>query len=263
MGLCGMAMGSYLQSCGPSLTEVNKDADQVNLECNPILPLPKRGCYTGTNKQWFTAATEDFPKKYGIPAAFNAAGSGIFWVSNGDFPREGCEWLIDKGIVPVIRYVTVPQGYHLIIEGKFDEAFKKWANAAAEFAKPIVLLPWQCVNEPRQNFKIWWWSQADPKEYIAAWVRMHDIFSQEGANHNVIWSTKLINWGFTPQLRALDPFAYLPEKDYVDLLGWNCNSNLVYNGGLSFESMFRSDYIEACRRYPTKPQVLWELGAEA
>jgi hypothetical protein len=27
--------------------------------------------------------------------------------------------------------------------------------------------------------------------------------------------------------------------------------------------MFRSDYIEACRRYPTKPQVLWELGAEA
>jgi hypothetical protein len=261
--LSSISLSSLNFGCGPSLKEVNKGVENIEFECSAILPIPKSGCYTGTNKQWNTAATEDFPEKYGIPAAFNAPGGGTFWVANDNFPTEECAWLFENNIIPLIRYVVFPhQGYRPIIQGKSDDDFKAFANKAAAYGKPVVLAPWQAVNEPRRHFKIWAWSQADPSEYKSAWVRMYEIFKKEGANANVLWTTKLINWGWTNQLLSSDSFQYIPPREYIDIVGWLCCSNIYYNGGRTFEGMINSDYKEACLRYPSKPQFLWELGAD-
>jgi hypothetical protein len=259
-GLVGIALG-----CGPSLKEVNRSVEDVVYESNPIVPIPKIGCYTGTNKQWNTAATEEFPEKYGIPAAFAAPGAGKFWVANSDFPADQCAWLFEKGVLPIIRYIVFPHTsttYRDVIQGKSDDDFKVFASKAAAYGKPVVLVPWQCANEPRRRYKIWQWSQADPSEYIAAWVHMHDLSEKEGANKNIVWSTKLLNWGWTDQLRVLDSFQYIPPKEYLDIVGWLCCSNLYYNNGRSFKNMINADYKEACAKYPTLPQMLWELGAD-
>ena len=48
---CGLTAGGLLLGCGPSLQEVNKGVENVAYDCNPIFPIPKQGCYTGTNDQ--------------------------------------------------------------------------------------------------------------------------------------------------------------------------------------------------------------------
>jgi hypothetical protein len=95
---------------------------------------------------------------------------------------------------------------------------------------------------------------------------MHNIFQKEGANKNVIWSTKLICGGW-PGWEQFDPLKYIPPKEYVDIIGWNCSVNhevvqrYRIQANLSFDAQFRRDYNRAASRYPTKPQMFWELGA--
>jgi hypothetical protein len=95
---------------------------------------------------------------------------------------------------------------------------------------------------------------------------MHDLFEKEGANKNVVWSTKMIAGGFGPQKQALDWTAYTPPKEYIDIIGWNCNAYIGHSGDLydpavSFDNQFHRVYSEAAGKYPTKPQMFWELGA--
>ena len=271
-GLSGLVLGLGSSSCGPSLQDVrnvNKGIEDIVYECNPILPIPKRGCYTGTNEQSgvnmksVASLGLRFKDTYGLPPALNAPGVGTWGCANDDFPKE-CEAFLSAGIIPMLRYVVSPYnfirgGFKEIANGASDEYFKRFAAKAAEFGKAIVLVPWQCVNEPYWERQVWRWSRADPSEYKAAWVRMHDIFEQEGANKNVVWSTKLVAWGFDQSTPARDPFDYIPDKEHVDILGWLCNANFP-GGAPSFNSMFRSTYIEASTKYSTKPQIFWELG---
>jgi hypothetical protein len=250
-------------ACAPPLKETKQDVAQIKWDCNPILPIPKEGCYTGTNMQSFQGATATFQEVYGVTPTFNAWGIGTWATFNEYLVPDRCQELIDRGTIPVTRYVTQPHtGYKPIIEGKFDDKFKSFANQAAEFGHPIVLLPWQGANEPDQI--VWHWSGPPPGQYVEAWIRMHKIFQSEGANKNVIWSTKLI-CGRWPGHPMLDPLPYIPPSAYVDIVGWCCSSNLksAVKAGedLSFDRQFQSDYSNAASRYPTKPQMFWELGA--
>ena len=230
-GLSGLVLGLGSSSCGPSLQDVrnvNKGIEDIVYECNPILPIPKRGCYTGTNEQSgvnmksVASLGLRFKDTYGLPPALNAPGVGTWGCANDDFPKE-CEAFLSAGIIPMLRYVVSPYnfirgGFKEIANGASDEYFKRFAAKAAEFGKAIVLVPWQCVNEPYWERQVWRWSRADPSEYKAAWVRMHDIFEQEGANKNVVWSTKLVAWGFDQSTPARDPFDYIPDKEHVAFL---------------------------------------------
>jgi hypothetical protein len=196
IGLAGLLSG-----CAPALKETKQDVAQINWGCNSILPIPTEGCYTGTNNQasyshpgnerW---VIDSFRDLYGLSPAFNTIGTGTWGAANDHFPREIRQVAIDRGTIPVIRYVTLPVGYGPVIEGRFDDIFKRFANQAAESGHPIVLLPWQCANEPNQ--KLWHWSGPPADQYIEAWIRMHNIFQREGANKNVVWSTKLLCGGW-------------------------------------------------------------------
>ncbi len=249
--------------------ETREDVANIKWECNPILPIPDIGSYTGTN--WTLGAdwvAETFKNQYGIPIAFNAFGRGTWATSNEWFRVRDCQTLIKHKVVPVIRYIiTGPyDSFRAVIQGKNDSKIQKFAEKAAKFGHPIVLLPWQCVNEPYWEGQVWWWSRGDSGEYKEAWVRMHDIFEKEGANKNVVWSTKMIIGGFGPQTEALDWAAYTPPKEYLDIIGWSCNSNIghygdQYDDAMSFSNQFHRSYIEAVEKYPTKPQMFWGLGA--
>lgn len=249
--------------------ETRGDVANIKWECNPILPIPDIGSYIGTN--WTLGAdwvAETFKNQYGIPIAFNAFGRGTWATSNEWFRIRDCQTLIKHKVVPVIRYIiTGPyDSFRAVIQGKNDSKIQKFAEKAAKFGHPIVLLPWQCVNEPYWEGQVWWWSRGDSGEYKEAWVRMHDIFEKEGANKNVVWSTKMIIGGFGPQTEALDWAAYTPPKEYLDIIGWSCNSNIghygdQYDDAMSFSNQFHRSYIEAVEKYPTKPQMFWGLGA--
>jgi hypothetical protein len=252
-------------ACAPTLKETKQDVAQIKWDCNPILPIPKEGCYAGTNMQSVQGGTTNFQEEYGITPTFNAWGQGTWATFNEYFVKDRHQELIDRGTIPVTRYITSPHtGYKPIIEGKFDDKFKSFANQAAEFGHPIILLPWQGANEP--SGRIWHWSGAPPGQYIEAWIRMHNIFQSEGANKNVVWSTKLLNGGW-PGWEHFDPLTYIPPKDYVDIVGWLCTVKLEsarrsnVQAERTFDAQFQSDYNRAASRYPTKPQMFWELGA--
>jgi hypothetical protein len=86
--LTPVAFGLFSQSCGPSLKEVNKDAASIRYDCNPILPIPAAGCFTGTNIQDLIWTVKLFPKTYGLNPAFNATGSGTYSALNSFFRTE-------------------------------------------------------------------------------------------------------------------------------------------------------------------------------
>jgi hypothetical protein len=279
-----LSLGS-LTGCATLPNEAKQDISQTTWECNPILPIPSVSCYTGTNFQGkqigFTmqktesgtflvtpkrASGDVDPKEainifimnYGIKPTFHAGGHGVYSDANEHFPLQRCRGAISRGVIPVLRYVLLPhEGFRHAAKGRFDDKIKKFAHAAAEFGEPVVLLPWQCVNEPRWPGQVWKWSRGNPDDYKHAWVRMHNIFKEEGAK-NVIWSTKMIAGGFGNYYPAIDWAKYTPPTDYVDIIGWNVNEA---NTGRSFNQQYGSSYKRAANMYPAKPQMLWELGA--
>ena len=249
--------------------ETRDSVASIKWDCNPILPIPNIGAYTGTNWQlgpdW---VAETCKNQYRMPIAFNSFGRGTWATSNEWFRPRDCQTLIRHRVVPVIRYIiTGPDdSFRAVIQGKNDSHIQKFAQKAAAFGHPIVLVPWQCMNEPFWGGQVWWWSRGDASEYKEAWVRMHDIFEKEGANRNVVWSSKMIAGEFSPQNQALNWAAYTPPKEYLDIIGWNCSSSIgqygdAYHAAVSFKNQFNRVYLEAAKKYPTKPQMLWELGA--
>lgn len=284
-----------LTGCATLPDETREDVANIQWDCNPILQIPPKGAYTGTNgqgslpfssqrktrkdgtsyyvskraseKRNVNQVISNFIKYYGIKPTFHAGGHGVYSAHNAYFPLETCKAAIEWGVLPVIRYVLLPhEGYKPVAKGVSDDNIKRFAHKAAEFGEPVVLLPWQCVNEPYWDGQVWKWSRGDSGEYKEAWVRMHDIFEKEGANKYIVWSTKMIAGGFGPQNPALDWAAYTPPKEYVDIIGWNCNSNIgrfgrQFDASVTFYRQFHRDDVEAVERYPTKPQMFWELIA--
>lgn len=249
-----------------SLEEVSK----IQWECNSKLPILERKIYTGTNVTYYSGVQEAFANRYGLTPALAAPGMDHFWAMNEGWQIwKGCRELTSNGVVPVVRYITVPKDpsnwYDPVVKGKHDDHFKRFGHDAAKFEDRIVVLPWQCANEPHWWKHIWSWSRGDSDKYVESWVRMHDICRREGAN-NIIWSTKMIARGFGPRLPALSWSAYTPPEEYVDIIGWNCNGDIGRWGTYhdiheSFSNKFTQGYNKAVEKYPTKPQVFWELGA--
>ena len=249
--------------CAPGLKETRKDVEIIDWDCNPILPIPVGGCYTGTNYQILPKNIKlYFTLHYGITPTFHTIGRGIWGSVSENFRKDSCETLIEDGIIPMIRYVILPfEGYKPIIKGKHDDDISKFAHQAAEFEHPIVLVPFQFPND--FNNTHYPWAGYSAGQYKDAWVHMHELFEKEGANKNTVWSIKL-KMGRWATKQYPDPFQYCPPKEYVDIIGWACLNIIKPQFGYhsqSFKSLFNYYYKRAASKYPTKPQMFWELAS--
>jgi cellulose synthase (UDP-forming) len=135
----------------------------------------------------------------------------------------------DQGSIPMITWEpwTKPldsyqdsdqvQGRHeFIVEGLRDDYVRSWAEAIAADGRPILLRPMHEMNG------FWYpWSVESagnsPESFVAAWRRVHRIFTQAGAtNVSWVWSVN--------ELRGLDALGtdierYYPGDEYVDWVG--------------------------------------------
>jgi hypothetical protein len=261
-GLAAVGLAGLLQGCALTLRETRQEAAQINWDCNPVLTIPAVGCYTGTNLQTLSELiSRRFENLYGITPTFHAIGYGSWGASNSSFPGYDCQAAIRDGVVPVIRYAIIPfRGYKPIIQGKNDDDILLFANKVARFESPIVLIPFQHCNDAHS--KHYAWAAYPGNEYIDTWVRMHNLFAKEGANKNTVWATKF-KMGVWHTFAFLDPFQYCPPKEYIDIIGWNCNNHDKPEIGLysqSFRQFFDYNYKKASKKYPTKPQMFWELS---
>lgn len=195
------------------------------------------------------------------------------WGSKAEqaFPALQAETILRLGSVPVItwepwlssfnekEYPGIPPveerdlgSLAAIAEGTYDRYIVKWAQAVKAFGAPVFLRLAHEMNDP---YRYPWGPQNNkPNEFVDAWIHVHEIFSNEGAN-NVLWI-----WSPHPSYGYFD--AFYPGEDYVDYVGLGIlNFGTVANWSQwwSFD-----DILE--RHYPVldsfnKPMIVTEFGS--
>lgn len=144
-----------------------------------------------------------------------------------------------------------------IVDGKYDEYFRQWAQAAKAGGRRVLL---------RFGFEMngsWFSWSGDPKDFVATWRRVHDIFAEVGAeNVEWVWAPNFVSIPETPKN---DMHLYYPGDDYVDwvaLDGYNFGDDHdEWHKWSSFEECLGPQLRDFARHYPNKPIMLAEFGS--
>jgi hypothetical protein len=144
-----------------------------------------------------------------------------------------------------------------IAHGKRDRYITKFAREVCAARVPIVL---SFGHEMNGNWYTWGYTKTSPKEFIAAWRRLHNLFVKAGAT-NVTWCWNVNTWqpaltgkahyGITPARR------WWPGTRYVDWIGLDAYFETPYD---TFHSIFKYP-LRALRRIADKPVLIAETAA--
>jgi endoglucanase len=135
-----------------------------------------------------------------------------------------------------------------IASSRYDQLIRGRAEAIRELGFPIFVRPMHEMNGT------WFPWCCDPDLYRAAWRRIHDIFSDEGAT-NVAWV-----WSPTASVGGWD--RYYPGDDYVDWIGasvYNWGNTAAPRKWRSLSEILGPFYADLADR--GKPIMLAEVGS--
>jgi len=264
----GVAMG--LESLvGCTLKETREDITNQRWDINPIILIPKEGCYIGGHHSegsmglWINAALN--AKDYGlvigkVPAFWDFS---IGWDSgyNDRFPKEECDYLINEGIIPQVKYQIYPFAngkvkiFKTTAKGNYDEYIKRFIKQVLDFGKPVMFVPFKEANS---KGGYWPYAGESSRWFKEAWRHMHDIFEREGANTNTIWALNYLGTCFR-SARNLESFY--PGDDVVDWIGFTVVNRVMVRQypWTHFRYLFSADYKWARHNHPTKPLALFEM----
>lgn len=152
-------------------------------------------------------------------------------------------------------------GYALrrIIAGEHDQYIRRWAQAAAAWAKPFFL---RFAHEMNGDWTTWspGVNGNTSREYRRAWRRVHNIFRQAGATN--------VRWVWAPVAKSEVFTHFTPYKDvypgdaYVNWLGisgYNWGDTRAWSRWQSFSDVFGPSY-GAMKRLAPKPIMIPEVG---
>ncbi|MGA8365047.1 MAG: glycosyl hydrolase, partial [Solirubrobacteraceae bacterium] len=143
----------------------------------------------------------------------------------------------------------------------YDSYIRSFAEAAREWGHPFFLrFNWE------MNGNWFPWGQSvngnKPREVVAAWRHVHDIFTSVGATN--------ATWVWCPYANPSQKFGSLsrlyPGASYVDwtcMDGYNWAANPVNpHPWRTFDQIFASTYLKITRRVaPRKPMILAEIAS--
>lgn len=195
---------------------------------------------------WGSKPSEEFPKVE-VKTILELGSTPMItwepWLSDFDetkFPGIPAVADRDKGCLSAIA------------SGTYDVYIKKWAADAKKAGKPIFLRLGHEMNDP---YRYPWGPQNNnPKDYVAAWQHVHDIFKNAGAN-NIIWV-------WSPHLAYGYYDAFYPGHDYVDYVGvgvLNYGTVANWSKWWTFKEIFGSHY-QALDSFK-KPMMITEFGS--
>jgi hypothetical protein len=240
--------------------------------CGKLL-APNSGIYFGLNPDFSQPPDQlegQTVSRAGVEEFVNVAGRRPVvvsfvqhWFKGLEFPRDKILTIWRAGAVPYVRMHAhsgspfgvgnppeeYPGIYSLqnIIDGKFDDALRKWADAARDSNIPILM---EFGDEENADWGPWgglWNGGGEtngygdpsfpdgPERFRDAYRHMVTLFRNEGAT-NVTWGFHMVEW-FQPN-RPWESFAnYYPGSDYVDWLALSLFglNNLPEGGLASFE----------------------------
>ncbi|MBQ4617720.1 MAG: hypothetical protein IJB27_05030 [Clostridia bacterium] len=124
-----------------------------------------------------------------------------------------------------------------VYRGRFDEDFRRLAKQIVAFGRPMLF---RVNNEMNSDWTSWAAVNAlnDPAIFCETWIRLYDIFEEEGANEFLIWVWNPQGAMTAPVANWNDLRLYMPGAKYVDMLGLT-----AYNFGddeqwSSFEELY-------------------------
>ena len=140
-----------------------------------------------------------------------------------------------------------------VAAGQYDTYITTWATAAKKAGKTVFL---RLGHEMNDAYRYPWGPQNNnPKDFVAAWQHVHDIFVKEGAK-NVLWV-----WSPHP---AYDFKDYYPGDSVVDYVGagvLNYGVVAVWSKWWSFKDIFGNRYKQMAEY--NKPIMITEFGSLA
>jgi beta-mannanase len=143
-------------------------------------------------------------------------------------------------------------GYDSINNGSQDSIIKKFAEGAKAYGYPVILAPFHEMNG---NWDVWDGTVGNnsPAKFIAAWKRLHDLFS---AATNVKFALAY-NSNSVPNTTGNQFDDYYPGDAYVDYVGVD-----GFNFGSpwqSFQSIFSSPLTKLAKY--NKPIYIFSMGS--
>jgi beta-mannanase len=169
-----------------------------------------------------------------------------------------------RGIMSLIQLDPTPNvSLSAIANGSYDGYLKGYAAAVKQFHAPIALsfghemngwwYPWGLhTNSPSGQFT------SKPKDFIAAWRHIHDVFTRAGAT-NVKWV-----WSVRQNVQTLNGRAWpgikswWPGSKYVDWVGMD---GYFRRPNETFASVFGTQVTDI-RKITTKPLLIGETAVE-
>jgi mannan endo-1,4-beta-mannosidase len=179
-------------------------------------------------------------------------------LKNG-FNAGEAQTVMSLGKIPFIQLNPKGTPPAEIAAGKYDKILRAYANAVRRFACAIILSFGHEMNG-------WWYPWGEhwttPKEFIAAWRHIHDIFKKVGVG-NVTWS-----WDPSHQYRevavgkvASPASEWYPGNKYVDMIGLDGYLGYDRNGSPQhFKEIFGFQLHDIRRIAPRMPVYLAETG---
>ncbi len=188
-----------------------------------------------------------------------------------EFPKTEVKAILELGSLPMItwepwlsdfdeeQFPGIPKVENrdrncmaAIAKGTYDSYLKKWAEDAKAIGKPIFIRMGHEMNDP---YRYPWGPQNNkPKDFVAAWRHVHDIFTKAGAN-NVLWI-----WSPHPAYGYFD--AFYPGPAYVDYVAvgiLNYGTAATWSKWWTFDQMFGQHYASLDSFH--KPIMISEFGS--
>jgi hypothetical protein len=260
-----LSLESLLGSCA-TLREARQEVRNQQWSCNPILPIPKEGCYVGFYDGGLTAfeparrVVEYYRTKLGKVPAFVDISDGKLGAKDFYFPKSICESYTQEGILPSFKYgMTLDGGVANIVSGRADEIIELFAKKASDFGEPFIFVPFKEMNW--QSKEYWNHGEEPPKTFVKAWRHMHKIFEDLGANRNTIWAIHYLNSYGSHRAPLISPKYYYPGDEYVDIVAFTvCNRVGVGEQGRTFGSLIWYDYDWLRTEHKKKPIAILEMS---
>ncbi len=176
----------------------------------------------------------------------------IFESFDDGFAAAEVRRVYQYGALPVLRWEPFNQKMSDIAAGKHDEYVRKFAQDVRRLNLPIALT---VAHEMNGHWYSWGTAHTKPKDYVAGWRHLHDVFRQEGAT-NVIWTwtPNVVNYLRQTPLKPL-----WPGDRYVDWVG--IDGYFTYKGDQTYKTLYGPTMAEI-RKITRKPMIIVETGSE-
>lgn len=154
-----------------------------------------------------------------------------------------------------------------IARGDFDAFIVQWALDAKAWGHPFFLrFNW----EMNGNWQFPWSVQLNgntPQDYLSAWWRVRNIFTNVGANNVTwVWSPNISTWNTVPMSKVYPGPAFV---DWIALDGYNwagfqqmpwMSFGQVFSGDTKLVSNSKNSYAEITALAPGKPLMISEFA---